>query len=98
MRITESQLRRIIRQEVRALRESKNEMQIIMDTLRAAGYDTDDADLYELSSDGTRIHGPHGSFDVEDSEYLPPPPVKYDAELAKEDKPYAGRFKYDPYD
>jgi len=68
MRITESQLRRIIRQEVRALREGANDAQIIRDTLAKAGYDTSDADLYELTSDGQYIVGPSGKISVDAGE------------------------------
>ena len=68
MRITESQLRRIIRQEVKALREGANDAQIIRDTLAMAGHDASDADLYELSSDGRHIVGPVGKISVNSGE------------------------------
>lgn len=104
MRITESQLRRIIRQEVQAVRRSRltearytpaEEREIIIASLEMAGESVasymDEPDLYELSSNGMYVYGPMGRIEADTGVLTPPPAPGYDAELAKEDMPYRGR-------
>ena len=56
MRITEGQLRRIIRQEVRALKENFSPAAIA--ALNNYGISSEDWDMWE--EDGDVVYGPHG--------------------------------------